>query len=44
MISLIAFGFTLYFLSDDENITPGDGVGVMFDVLILNYDVEIFNN
>jgi len=44
LISLIAFGFTYYFLSEASDATPNAGVGYMFLVLVGNYDASDFNN
>jgi hypothetical protein len=44
VISLLAFGFTFYFLNDYASVTPSQGVAEMFLVLVGNYDSSEFNN
>jgi hypothetical protein len=50
IVSLLAFGFTYYFVADPDSInhfqtdSPAHSVGYMFEVLIGQYDVSSFNN
>jgi len=53
IISLLAFGFTFFFVSEFSNTstpevfsieTPYDGIGYMFQVLLGQYDTTNFNN
>jgi hypothetical protein len=47
VISLLSFGFTLFFLDEskkNEIDTPFEGVRQMFYVLLGNYDVNMFDN
>ena len=43
VISLLAFGFTFYFLGADDA-TPFSGISQMFLVLIGNYDASEFDS
>jgi len=44
IISMVAFGFTFYFLTDHDSMNPLAGVQFMYLVLIGNYDSSEFNN
>lgn len=48
VISLLAFGFTFYFVSEFKvglsSDTPFEGISYMFQVLLGQYDTDMFNN
>lgn len=50
IVSLLAFGFTYYFVADRDPLnhnqtdSPAHAVGYMFEVLLGQYDISSFNN